>query len=170
MLKNNSSPGTHQPRCVHRRVPPLCCRGAPGCPQSTLTWGQTFFPVEWAATGTMSCVSPSTLLQSSGAAGDSHPSWPHTFDSVTSQAASTSFKIFKPLLAQATLIPRTADPSRRSPRARGAATEHLPTACFHPSASQLNAAPRPYCAMTAPRLGTAPMAPPGWFRPRGQPK
>lgn len=31
MLKNNSSPGTYQPCCVHHCVPPtpLCCRGAP---------------------------------------------------------------------------------------------------------------------------------------------
>lgn len=77
MLKNNSSTGTHQPFCAHpMSPPPLHCRGTPVCTQSRVTWGQTFFPVGWAATGTVSCVSPSTLLQAATAGTGRQPPIP----------------------------------------------------------------------------------------------
>lgn len=55
----------YTPTLLHiPHVLPLHCRGAAAYTQRRVTWGQTFFPIGWAALGTVFCVvSPSTVLQ-----------------------------------------------------------------------------------------------------------
>lgn len=155
----------HTPTLLHTPCVPLHCRESLECTLSRADLGTDFFRCRIGChRDHVLCHFPPCCRQQQEA-GDGYSSLPQQHH-----------KLHKPLLKHSLLsqLPpqdsKSLHPSLHSPTAREAATKHLPTACFHPSASQLNAAPRPYCAMTASLLGTALMAPLGWFRPRGLPR
>lgn len=135
MLRNNSSPGRHQPCCAHPVSPPTStAEGLLHTHRAECPGDRLFSPIGWAATGTLSYVSPSALLQAAIAGSGGWLPIPAPRFRLSNIINCTS--IFQNIPCPADYPPRgqqTPLPYKHNPTVRESATQRLPSNCLFPS-------------------------------------